>query len=209
MRTQRSRGFTLAEIMIVVAIVGILAAIAIPNFIKYQARSKQAEARTNLKAFFAMQRTFFANYDSYSDAFNVLGYEPERGNRYAYYIGNANAQSRALATTGLAPAAGFQIIAVDEYKIPGSIATTTPAAFGIGIQPDPGVTSTPAQPAVVTGSNGSFLIFAVGTVDNDLEQDHWVLGGSQAVTAPVASCRDPEFAPSGIPINTYDDVVCP
>jgi len=59
------RGFTLIELMIVVAIIGILAAIAIPNFLTYQLKSRQAEAKTNLQAIKTSEVAFQAERGCY------------------------------------------------------------------------------------------------------------------------------------------------
>ena len=91
------KAFTLIELMIVVAIIGILAAIAVPNFVKFQCRSKQSEAKGNLKALYVSQEAFRAESDTYANITtiptgtvatnitNSIGFVPKGGKlRYSY-----------------------------------------------------------------------------------------------------------------------------
>jgi prepilin-type N-terminal cleavage/methylation domain-containing protein len=57
LRLENRQGFTLIELMIVVAIIGILSVISIPNFLMFQAKARQAEAKAALGAIFTAATT--------------------------------------------------------------------------------------------------------------------------------------------------------
>lgn len=86
MQRNREKGFTLIELMIVVAILGILAAIAIPNFMRFQAKSKQSEAKTNLGAIGTTAEAWRSENDQYIvTAIGDLGWAPQGTSRYSYW----------------------------------------------------------------------------------------------------------------------------
>lgn len=66
---------------------GVLAAVAVPNFVKFQARSKQSEVRANLKAAYTGQRMYAAEKDRWGKTFRDIGFAPEAGRRYTYCMG--------------------------------------------------------------------------------------------------------------------------
>ena len=81
-------GFTLVELMVVVAIIGLLSSVAIPNFKKYQSRSKISEAKLQLSAAYTAEQSFFSDFNFYYNCFPYMGFDPgpEISNRY-YAIG--------------------------------------------------------------------------------------------------------------------------
>ncbi len=185
------KGFTLIELMIVVAIIGILAAIAIPNFIKFQARSKQSEAKVNLKSMYTSEKSFYQEKDRYSSLVGEVGFAPERGNRYAYYIGTAGTNSNRTTATG-SVASTDQGVQVDTFKY--TTATAAPAidVFTVGGGAVTGVGVISTCPSCDWGG------YAIGNVDTDATLDEWSIATvSRATTSPASS---------GEPYNELNDV---
>ena len=87
---KRQDGFTLVELMVVVAIIGLLSAVAIPNFKKYQAKAKISEAKLQLSALYTAESSFFSDYNMYGACLRYMGFDPQReiSNRY-YAVGFA------------------------------------------------------------------------------------------------------------------------
>ena len=79
-------GFTLVELMVVVGIIGILSAVAIPRFQTYQAKSKTSEARIHLSAIYTTETALMSDYDSYGTCLAFAGYEGPGTNNY-YAVG--------------------------------------------------------------------------------------------------------------------------
>ncbi len=98
MLRKNQKGFTLIELMIVVAIIGILAAIAIPNFRNYQMKAKTAEAKTNLGAIRTSQEAYRAENDAYLVCAAAPATVP--GVAKIAFGGNANFTALGWAPTG-------------------------------------------------------------------------------------------------------------
>ena len=73
MKFNSQSGLSLIELMIVVAIIGILAALAIPRFQGFQARARQAEGKSNLNHVYTLEQSYHGDNDAYADFADEVG----------------------------------------------------------------------------------------------------------------------------------------
>ncbi|MDA3789554.1 MAG: prepilin-type N-terminal cleavage/methylation domain-containing protein [Desulfobacula sp.] len=168
---KNQNGFTLIELMIVVAIIGILAAIAIPNFRNYQMKAKTAEAKTNIGAIRTSQEAYIAETDSYltcaplggtflstkvvwvpATGFQAIGYAPAGAVYYQYEVAVGGTAAVAnVAGTGLAGDNQMCISAAGDLDADGAGAALDAANGEFGFATSiAGVATTPTVTGAVS-----------------------------------------------------------
>jgi len=146
-RIRNRKGFTLVELMIVVAIIGILAAIAIPNFLQFRLKAKTSEAKSNLGAMRSTEVAYFAEWNFYvgnsgvnprplanldgakfgwntGTTFSIIGFAPEGQVYYSYELGPSAATQKYNVQS-----IGFTVTAYGDLDDNATNATTDIASF--------------------------------------------------------------------------------
>jgi prepilin-type N-terminal cleavage/methylation domain-containing protein len=81
------QGFTLMELMVTVAIIGVLSSVVIPAFKNYQAKSRQSEAKLSMAFIVRLEESWKAQYDAYATCLSTMGFSREVGDTSYYSIG--------------------------------------------------------------------------------------------------------------------------
>ena len=156
------RGFTLIELMIVVGIIGILVAIAAPNFSRYQSKARQSEAKIALAAVYGAEKSFYSEYSAYLSSFDAIGYAPEGQKRF-YSVGWSAAGGTATGYSG-GSATGYYA----RTAYPAAWSTCTTALSGLAA-------------ALSTADNQSFTASARGQIRDGTNCDHWDIDSTKVL----------------------------
>ena len=166
-----SSGFTLVELMVVVAIIGILSAVAVPQFKRYQAKSKQSEAKLQLASLYTAEVGALADYNTYATCLPFIGVEAPASGYYVFGFAAHDATSAGLVNT----ASGSTSCAPGTHFItPSTVLKVT--AVNVG---------KPADIVSTVMTSTTFTAKAAGNISAAVIKDIWQITEAKIVTNPT------------------------
>jgi len=108
-------GYTLVEMMIVVAILGIISAVAIPAYRGYVATGKEAEGKAGLSNIALLEEQYFAANRTYATTLATIGYTPENPTNYTWkVVAGGSGIATSFTATADGSAKGLPKFTIDE-----------------------------------------------------------------------------------------------
>lgn len=155
----RDNGFSLIELMVVVLIIGVLAVIAIPNFLGQRSKAIQSELKTTMGAILTAEKSYFADRNAYTDNLNLVGLTMEGTPVFLYGF----ASDVTPAASGVNDTAEYAAVNPGRYQTSKMVTSA-------------GVPLAEADlPAAAIAGPQTIVIGAVGNIDQDALLDKWTV----------------------------------
>ena len=151
--------------MVVVAIIGILSAVALPNFKKYQAKSKTSEAKLQLASIYTAETAFNSDFDTFASCLQIMGYDPSGEAAQRYYA------------TGILASFGTLL----AYSNGGNACSDAAGATSTYNAGKPIVAGAGTVSSVTGGAmnSTSFTVYAEGSIMSAAGTDSWTINYSK------------------------------
>lgn len=177
---KNNSGFTLVELMVAVGITGALTSIAVPNYMKYVAKSRESEAKIALSAIYVGEKQFGVEYGFYNACLSKVGYQvppPSATNYYTVGFKNTQASTPTCGTGG----------GVQCYQIPGASCTLgTETVYSANLKsggtlPGEGDLTLPSGNLTGVGTT-KFSVGAVGSISSGSNYDKWQIDQDKKIS---------------------------
>lgn len=182
MKIKNQQGFTLVELMIVVAIIGVLATVGVPTYKKMVQKAKKAEAKVALGGLYTSNAAFYSEYSTYGNNLDKIGFEMEgAGTGRIFTIGFP---TNGCASTNILPAhadggIGAQLFAVFPNYFPGGAAAPSETPDATNRTIFAAASNVPTACLAAAIAQNSYLATATGKISPSanvgtiLELDQW------------------------------------
>jgi len=190
-------GFTLVELLIVVAIIGVLSTIGIPSFRRMVQKSKKSEAKVNLGGLYTAEQAFFSEYGAFGNNVNKIGFQVDGNSKNLMYsvgfFGAAACTGLAAIQPPAASALGGAITQAFPQYYAGFAATDTRITNGVmttGCDPIAGIAGFGATYGGAPAVNDVYNSGAAQQSDRFVALAYGVISPNVSKTAPVAGATD-------------------